>query len=1095
MPRKFDFASPGVELNEIDKSQIAAPTQEDGILLIGTSLKGPAMKPVKVRDLDSFIEIFGAPQSGKISSGTDVWRDGNRYGPTYAGYAAQAHLAAGISPVTFVRLVGQNNSLASSGDTLAGWNLGGNATDLGSPSSNTLAYGLFVMPSASAATGTTGSLAAVIYTKGASATLSGTIAGGSTTTSSVAQLIQSQGTGQGATFKMDIWSDASTSETYTFHFTSNNNSGFIRNVLNTNPQKLNTDSYSSTEKYFLGETYEEEIRRVLDAASATTAGKQYGILLPLVSGSAYWLDRKREATAPKSGWIVSREPDPTSAPSSWASSDAKKLFRIVSLHEGEWIQQNYAIKIHSLKLGSTVNPDSSFAITVVDAAGNSIENFYNLNLNESSENFILKKIGDEDRVWDDTNKVFNITGDYANQSNYIRIEMSDDWKAGLADDYALPWGFYGPSRIKGFSLAYGSSGVQAAGDVDNTGTFSNAEITLTAGDVTDEATIIFTAFDGTQYTIDFDSAVAIGSSSGSFDANNLAKVGVSGVAAAASASVGAKILTILQASPANGPGFVNSAETYDGADGSGYILGVSASTTGPAVFTITEAGDTGGDIAIGSVNAGTDTDNYGHAWVKGNGYTFGGGSNTDIFANLPVNMSCSFTFPSLRTTSANTKMNGNYNQTDVMGVRHVYGTTSTTNKVVYQSGDFADLLDALPAGLDVHGTTNSTETSFIFTLDEIKSGSNGLWYWEAGSLADGTSHAAVHGHTTYLKEAPKQFNVPLFGGFDGVDITMVNPFSSVKALDGATVKSHYAYNSVDKAIEIAADAESVKYDVVSMPGVTNSNLQNKLIRKVEERGDAMVIIDVNDGFVESFEGSGTKSGGDFASVITEAQSRDLNTSYAASYFPRIKLRDTLSGNNEVIVAPPSVAGIGAIAFSEANSDGPWFAPAGFNRGGIGILGGNSGPRVVGTWKTLSKANRDELYQENINPIARFPAVGEIVIFGQKTMQQTPSALDRINVRRLMIYLKKRIGTIADTLLFDQNVQTTWNRFLAQADPILSSVRARFGITDYKLILDNSTTTDDLIDRNIMYAKVFVKPARAIEYIVIDFIVTKTGVEF
>jgi len=314
-------------------------------------------------------------------------------------------------------------------------------------------------------------------------------------------------------------------------------------------------------------------------------------------------------------------------------------------------------------------------------------------------------------------------------------------------------------------------------------------------------------------------------------------------------------------------------------------------------------------------------------------------------------------------------------------------------------------------------------------------------------------------------------------------------------LASQTAKSHYAYNSIDKAIDIVADSESVRFDVVSMPGLTNSSLQNKLIRKIEERGDALAIIDLDDSYVETYEGSGTRSGGEYTSVITEAQSRDLNTSYAAAYFPRIKMRDTLSGKNEILIAPPSVAAIGAIAFSEANSDGPWFAPAGFNRGGISILGGNSGPRVVGTWKTLSKQNRDELYQENINPIARFPAVGEIVIFGQKTLQQVPSALDRINVRRLMIFLKKRIGLIADTILFEQNVQTTWNRFLAQADPLLSSVKARFGISDYKLILDNSTTTEDLIDRNIMYAKVFVKPAKAIEYIVIDFIVTRSGVEF
>jgi hypothetical protein len=194
------------------------------------------------------------------------------------------------------------------------------------------------------------------------------------------------------------------------------------------------------------------------------------------------------------------------------------------------------------------------------------------------------------------------------------------------------------------------------------------------------------------------------------------------------------------------------------------------------------------------------------------------------------------------------------------------------------------------------------------------------------------------------------------------------------------------------------------------------------------------------------------------------------------------------------MCPPSVAAIGAMGASQAASE-PWFAPAGFNRGGLSPLGGNKGPDVVGTWEHLTKDNRDSLYEANINPIARFPSTGDIVIFGQKTLQQTPSALDRINVRRLMIFLKKEIGVIADTILFDQNVEVTWNRFKTQANAVLGDVQARLGITEYKLVLDKTTTTPDLVDRNILYAKIFVKPARSIEFIVVDFIITRSGVEF
>ena len=144
-----------------------------------------------------------------------------------------------------------------------------------------------------------------------------------------------------------------------------------------------------------------------------------------------------------------------------------------------------------------------------------------------------------------------------------------------------------------------------------------------------------------------------------------------------------------------------------------------------------------------------------------------------------------------------------------------------------------------------------------------------------------------------------------------------------------------------------------------------------------------------------------------------------------------------------------------------------------------------------TEEHLTKRNRDNLYAININPIAKFPSSNDIVVFGQKTLQKTRSALDRINVRRMMLFIKKRIGRIADSFLFEQNIESTWASFRAQAKRVLDGVRAEGGITDYRLILDKTTTTPDLVDRNIMYAKVMVKPARSIEFIVVDFVITRS----
>ena len=189
--------------------------------------------------------------------------------------------------------------------------------------------------------------------------------------------------------------------------------------------------------------------------------------------------------------------------------------------------------------------------------------------------------------------------------------------------------------------------------------------------------------------------------------------------------------------------------------------------------------------------------------------------------------------------------------------------------------------------------------------------------------------------------------------------------------------------------------------------------------------------------------------------------------------------------------PPSIVALGTFASSEAKSE-IWFAPAGFNRGGL--TEGSAGIPVISVSRKLTSKDRDDLYEANINPIASFPSEG-LVVFGQKTTQQTASALDRINVRRMMLFVKKEISRIAAGILFDQNVKTTWSRFLGEVNPFLASVQSRLGLTEYKVILDETTTTPDLVDRNILYAKIFLKPARAIEFIAIDFVITRSGASF
>jgi hypothetical protein len=362
--------------------------------------------------------------------------------------------------------------------------------------------------------------------------------------------------------------------------------------------------------------------------------------------------------------------------------------------------------------------------------------------------------------------------------------------------------------------------------------------------------------------------------------------------------------------------------------------------------------------------------------------------------------------------------------------------------------------------------------------------------YDETSMTVGTSFNAVSGdYSTVLDKGFDSFTMPLTGGFDGLDITEIEPFND-GASDGSAT-TNYAFNSMKKAIDMVSDPEVVECNLMAIPGVANPGITSHLISTCENRADALAVIDIQEDYTprgwDLQQESARLPKVDLA--VNKLRDRRINSSYGCAYFPWVQVRDTMS--DKLVWMPPSVAALGTMASSAAKSE-LWFAPAGFTRGGLSH--GAAGLPIVQTRYRLTSKHRDSLYEANINPIAQFPAEG-IVIFGQKTLQVTPSALDRINVRRLMVYVKKEISRMAATLLFDQNVDSTWNRFLGQANPFLASVKSRFGLTEYRVILDETTTTPELVDRNIMYAKVFLKPARAIEFIAIDFVITNSGASF
>tara|TARA_R110001592_G_scaffold4731_1_gene26445 strand:- start:7674 stop:10538 length:2865 start_codon:yes stop_codon:yes gene_type:complete len=424
-----------------------------------------------------------------------------------------------------------------------------------------------------------------------------------------------------------------------------------------------------------------------------------------------------------------------------------------------------------------------------------------------------------------------------------------------------------------------------------------------------------------------------------------------------------------------------------------------------------------------------------------------------------------------------------------------------------------DYLRRLPTGYisdqDQGIATTKTDYAFLFSLDDVVIGGNNL---SDASIANVTSSAFISGSRISAIETKKsytalypaggvesliemgfnKFNMPLAGGFDGVNIVEPDPFAN-RVMSAKTAVNSYAFASVERAIELIKDPEIVEHNLALMPGITNSTLTSKLIEKCESRADSLAIIDLPDVYLPPHE----KKCATFADRIGTTpdkaakalKARQINSSYGASYYPWVKIRD--DENVRDVWVPPSVVALGVMAYTEQANE-VWFAPAGFNRGGLNE--GNAGLPVLQVSEQLLSKQRDTLYETNINPIASFVTEG-LVIFGQKTLQSTPSALDRINVRRLLIFVKKEVSRIASGLLFDQNVPATWNRFLGQINPFLQSVKTRLGLADFKVILDNTTTTPDLIDRNVMYAKIFLKPARAIEFIAVDFVITNTGASF
>jgi hypothetical protein len=405
-------------------------------------------------------------------------------------------------------------------------------------------------------------------------------------------------------------------------------------------------------------------------------------------------------------------------------------------------------------------------------------------------------------------------------------------------------------------------------------------------------------------------------------------------------------------------------------------------------------------------------------------------------------------------------------------------TTAVANNRLFYGFDFADTtglayLNPLPSGsVDSAGST--------LRVGVFPTGSNENPAGGSDEGFDLQTLLAAQDQTDILPQnasSIRKFSVPFQNGFDGQAPNVI------RAVGGAiTATNTQGFDLSDstksgaRAYKICVDAlanpDAFDINMLVIPGVIYSlhpYIVTQGINMCENRGDCFYIMD------------GSQLGATVGAAVSDVQ--DLDTNYAGSYYPWVKIRD--AGSNKTIWAPPSVVMPNVFAFNDRVA-AEWFAPAGLNRGGIDV--------ALQVRTRVDQANRDDLYEGRVNPIATFPGQG-IVAWGQKTLQQQASALDRINVRRLLIAVKKFIASTSRYLVFEQNVESTRQRFLSIVNPYLQSVQERAGLYAFRVVMDESNNTPDIIDRNILVGQLYLQPARTAEFISLEFNILPTGATF
>ena len=831
---------------------------------------------------------------------------------------------------------------------------------------------------------------------------------------------------------------------------------YIRNVLNTNPYKL------SDKLHYLYADFPVD-KTVAKAAANNKAAVLCGLNEALSTGgdtentvaNLYGRFETRYQAA-RTSKIISQP----------FGNKEYDLFHFEALDDGEYPSDNYKLSIRDLRASNDPNYKyGTFTIELrnlrdSDLKSTVLESFSNCSLDPKSENYVARIIGDQKirldmDVSDADEKRLRVEGTHPNSSRYIRIVMSDDVMNEEVPDEALPFGFRGMPLLK--TTTEGLDG-QIAGKTN--------------------ATLLTGSNSGTDL----------------FDDNGVV----------------------------NGGPDLTQAQTNK--------LAFAVLPPVPYRFKVTK-GDMIDDnektfLGQPSSNEGVDSRLYWGAMtsrvsnIESPNNTSGAGFN-ELFANYSkfLGIDKFGTMLDLDSPEADAFNNNKFSLAKIAfsgsSVESLSGPYDEFKSAVYvRNAEInSDVFNSVDYTIDLFKSND-------FLTDEVEAGSRRTRVSMASLLAEDTKK--FNRYSEFAK-----FTTTFFGGFDGVNIMDKDSYylndraTSIDVTNGDSTKqgkaktggfvsglsttsasppfqgeklSNNIVNSYNNAVRLMTDPMLINHNALAIPGIKEPLIVDSAASKVRDYGKAIYLMDIpsHDSNGIRLFGSSETDGTNVPDVEQTSaifDRRGIDNNFVATYFPEVFITDAgyeVDGNVERLVkVPASVAAMGALSKTDATSQ-PWFAPAGFNRGGL-----NSTKATV---VRLNSDDRDVLYEARINPISNFPNK-QFVIFGQKTLQQAATSLDRVNVRRLLLEIKARVELIAQSLLFSQNDAQTRNRFIEEASLQLSNIRLGQGIEDFRVVMDDSNNTPEDVDNNRLNGRIIFVPTRAVEFIAMDFIITNSGVSF